>query len=495
MIKMTLNDEYVVDPCQFADNFNGLLRSDHKQFIDVAENSRKVALCNRFSNIIGPNPSYGYFAMTRGSISELENTDVTLRIETETIKIKQEGLIMVMATGVIPVAPGDFYESDGDAFVVEIADKRYYGSHPWLRLDTPGQKVFNVISPAYGQDQYYTDSLDASLGAGLEIPWNWQAMLEEIWPTWLGDCPTIQNPYTSDPVNFDFRGYTNYQALQIVLGILGKQLSLNKNGSFSLIDSGANNAYQYKNDSKKILYRGALDERAEWIEPVMTYFPKGVSVHFQKTSVNSGSENVFTKESGQWYTDMEHVISVDGTESQVSDSTKVIADSYQQIWDDMPAWVDPYTGVINNLTAITARATERTNEFYQNLIRPGFRMNEVYSQLIDFDICGTLQAVSWVQVQKRGGAFITEIYCHPRKQLRVENGEIVPMSIQPQSPWQWRSAPIYPPETMLWQNDGFLSSGSASGTQDDEYNGHEVRYDPATKTFVAGIYVKGVPTS
>lgn len=322
-------------------------------------------------------------------------------------------------------------------------------------------------------------------------------MLDEVWPTWLGDSPTLPHSYASDPVGFDFRGVTNYQAVTIILTALNKQLALNTDGSFSAIDSGSNNdTTKARNDRLRRYYKPALDEALEWIEPVQTFYPKGVKVHFPKTATNSGSENVFTKDSGQWYADMEHVITVLATSSQVNDNiTNLLSGSYQQMWDDMPAWTDPYTGTIENLAAITARATERANEFYENFITDDLRIHEVYSQLIDFELCGTLQAVSWSQSYRRGGAWVTEIFCHPRQQMMVSGGELIPEFIQPVSPWQWRAAPIYPPETMLWRNDGFLSSGSSSGTQDDEYNGHEVRYDPATKTFRTGIYVKGVPTA
>lgn len=487
----SINGMPCLDPRVFLENVSGLAASKDHQWLDVANRVSLAALTNRFIKVSGAASSYGYFAVTRGVLNKIKNTSITLELEGGGQPIKQEGLIFVRATGMAPIMPNR--GSAGDAFVVEIADKRYYGNHPNMKLDGSGQKIFNVPAVAYGQSQYYEESINPVTG----LPWTWQEMFNELWPGFLGGTPpTLGDVLTANPVGFDFRSYTSYQAIQIILNQLTLSLALDDDGAFYVINSGVPDADTSSNDQLMNKYKSSQDEDIEWVEPVSAFYPYGVSVIFQKTATNSGSENVFTKESGQWYADMTHTEYVDATSVQLSalDRNNLLANTYHQIWDDMPAWVDPYTGVIANQADLTIRANERMVDFYHNLIAENLRAHGCYSALIPFALCATMQAISWVQQHRRGGAWTTEYWCHPREQASIEGGQLIPVTTKPESPWQWRSAPIYPPETMLWRNDGFLSSGSASSTQDDEYNGTEIRYDPSTKQFVDGIYVKGVPS-
>lgn len=492
MNSITLNNLPVFDVVQFHRNFFGMTSRGDRQFIDLAGRKNLVSLCNRFCNITGANNSVGYFAVNRRTVRKLaESSNITLNLMGDNDSFSQSGLLLACATGVAPITPGKI--SDDDAFVVEIVDKRYFGNHPWIKSDNAVQKMFNVPSPLYGKNQYYTDTLDASLGAGLEITWSWQAMLDEVWPSYLGNPPTLPNVPAYEPVGFDFRGFTDYQALQIILACLNKSLALNQDGSFSLLDFGVADEGTRSNDRLKEQMAGALDERVEFIEPAKLYYPKGVKIHFHKTATNSGSENVNTKDSGQWYTDMDYVITVAATSAMAGyeDITELQSGFYHHIWEDLPAWVDPYTGTIENLTDLQARATDRADRFYSDLIAPSLRVQESYSALIDFNLCSTTHGISFQQIPERGGAWVTSVFCHPKMQLAVCGGEIVPEFIKPVPPWQWKAAPVYPPDTVLWRNDGLLTSGSATATRDDEYNGTELRYDPVTKTYVEGIYMKG----
>lgn len=494
MAYIAINQMAVLDPCLFLDNVMAMATASDRQWLDITNRLDLAKLTNRWGDVSGPNPSYGYFAVTRKIVNAIKDKPVTLYLQSGSISKTQKGLMMVRATGMEPLAPTDGGD-DSDMFVVELADYRYYGAHPQLDLDFPGFKLFNAPAPAYGQDQLYDDTINPDTGE----PWTWQEMFDELWPDWMpGDPPQFTDDQTpnSIPIGFDFRSFTNYQAITIVLNYLTLSLALDIDGSYYLTNSGTED--QFHNSNKLLFdkYSGARDEEVEWSEPVSTFYPKGVRVIFQKTSTNSGSENVFIKAPGQWYADMEHIESVDAGDDQLSslERSKLLANTYHQIWDDMPAWVDPYTGVLANATDIAARGQFRMEEFYANLVKKKYRRHGILSEMVPLDICGTLQACVFVQQQTRGGAWTTEYWCHPNIQAKVEGGKVQLETVKPISPYQWRSAPIYPPETMLWRNDGFLTSGSSTSTSDDEYNGHEIRYDPATKTFKEGIYVKGVPT-
>lgn len=490
MAYCSLNGMACFDPLVFFGNVSALASSDDCQWIDIAKRLRLAGLTNRFTKVSGPASSYGYFAASRAVMNKIKDVDITLEMQGGTTPIKQAGLVFVRATGMAPVMPNN--GSDGDSFVVEVADRRYYGNHPWMKLDALGQKMFNVPAVAYGQDQYYEDTINEDTG----LPWTWQQMFDELWPDFLkGRSPSLGDVFVNNPVGFDFRSYTNYQAIQIILNQLTLSLALDDDGSYYIINTGVTDEDTPFNDQLINKFKSSIDEDIEYIEPVRTYYPIGVSVMFQKTATNSGSENVFTKENGQWYTDMIHTEYVLAGSNQLStlDRNKLLANTYHQIWDDMPAWVDPYSGDIANQTDLTNRANDRMADFYHNLITDNIRTHGSYSALVPFTLCGTMQAVSWVQQIKRGGAWTTEYWCHPREQAGIDGGTLIPVTTRPESPWQWRSAPVYPPETMLWRNDGILTSGSASGSSDDEYNGAEIRYDPATKRFIDGIYVKGVP--
>lgn len=494
-MEISLNDNPAMHPVPFWRNVSSIGNLG-TQYLDITQRRQLVGLCNRFCKPSGGNPAYGYFAMNRFGLNKLKDVDIELVMSVNDAEIVQGGLRMVRATGVAPVVPGK--KSDGDAFVIEVADKRFYGNHPHVSGDTSAQKIFNIPAPLYGKDQYYTESLDPSLGPGLEVPWDWQGMLDEIWPSWLGASPTLStaNVFATNPVGFDFRGMSPYQAVQVILGSLMLELKLNSDGSFDAINSGVEDSFSRANDRLRTKYASAIDESVEWVEPVSSYIPKGVKVHFHKTATNSGSENVFTKDDGQWFADLEHVITINASATQASSqSSKLVADFYHQIWDDSPAWTDPYSGVIENLTDLQARAQDVADRYYGNILAGKSRFHEVYSWLIDFNVCGLLQGISWAQCIDRGGAWVTEIFAHPRMQAAFSGGRLVPEWIRPRSPWQWKAAPVYPPDTMLWRNDGLLTSGSSTSTQDDLYNGTERRYNPATRSFVDGIYVKGVPAS
>lgn len=485
----SLNDMPCLEPVLFARNVANI-KNTVRNFLDVAGRVRLAGLTNRFLHVSGKNPSYGYFAVTRETVEKIKNENVELVMKCGEVTHKFSGLRVVKATSMAPVISSA--TGDSDAFVVEIADKRYFGTHPRMKLNFGGYKMFNVPAPAYGKDQYYEDTINPDT----TLPWTWQEMFDELWPSYLGTAPTLADTLTADPVGFDFRAFTNYQAISIVLDHLCLELALDNDGTFYTVNHGTRDETSITNEAKEYRYRNTLSESIEYIDPVAQYYPKGVDVLFQKTSINSGSENVFTKESGQWYTDMYHTETIDATDAQLSqlDRSYLMSNTYHQIYDDMPCWVDPYTGVVQNQADITTRAQERMTSFYSDLIKGVYRYHKLYSYLVPLDLCGTLQAIGFIQQQERGGAWTTEVWCYPGMQMRVSGGDIVPESVKPVSPWQWRSAPIYPPETMIWRNDGLLTSGSAVATRDDEYNGVEIRYDPVTKQYVEGIYVKGVPT-
>lgn len=490
MAYCSINKMPCLDPCVFLENVAGLAASNDRQWLDVAGRAGLASLVNRFIDVSGPVPSYGYFAVTRDVVDAVSNSRISIELVSGNTVIRRSGLYFVRATGMAPIAPSK--KSPKDSFVMEIADARYFGNHRWMQLDGSGDKMFNVPATAYGQDQYYEDTINSDTGN----PWSWQEMFAELWPTFLGKVPALPRTFTNIPVGFDFRSYTAYQAVQIVLDALTLSLAPNDDGTFYVTNTGTPDSFSISNDFLFNKFSGAVDEDIEYIEHVVSYYPKGVAVQFQKTATNSGSENAFTKAGGQWYADMIHVEQIDATDAQLQslERGKLLTNTYHQIWDDMPCWVDPYTGAIANQADLTVRANERMRNYYSNLIDIDFRTHGCYSALVPFDLSGTMQAVSWVQQLRRGGAWSTEYWCHPREQMGVEGGDLIAVTSRPSSPWQWRSAPIYPPETMLWRNDGFLSSGSGGGTSDDEYNGTEIRYDPATKQFIDGIYVKGVQT-
>lgn len=486
----SLNGYPCLNPNVFAKNFMRRASSIDGQFLDLMGRGQLVSRCNRFINTIGPKPSYGCFAVTRSVLDKIkDSTDIELLLESGTKQIKYQKLIFASkATSVSPIAPST--QESGDAFVIEIADRRFYGNHPTMKLDFVGDKMFNVPAPSYGQDQFYEDTINQDTGD----PWSWQEMFEELWPVWLSSTvPELATAPDVNPVGFDFRSFTNYQAIQIILGIVGNGLMLNYDGTYTIIDHGVKDSTYYKNTAKRNENKKNLDESVEWIEPAQSKYPKGVTVFFQKTATNSGSENVLTKENGQWYTDMLYSVSVLATTSELSgvEISKAL-NGYHQIWDDMPCWVDPYSGVIANQADLDARAQQRMTAYYADLIKNDYRLHEVYSDLIDFYLCGTLQAISYVQQLGRGGAWTTEIFCHSELMAEVQGGNLVPTTVQPQAPWQYRSAPVYPSDLVLVRNDGIYSSGSSTDTLDDKYNLTEIGYNPANDQFVDRIYLKGI---
>lgn len=492
MISVTIDGISCLNPQVFYNNVASLAATRSRQWIDIASRVQLASLVNRFIDVAGPGSSYGYFAVNRALVDKVKSkNNIKLIFGHDQFKKEYENLVFVRATGMAPIAPQT--KSGADAFVLELADRRYFGNHAWMKLDHDAQNMFNVPAPSYGVDQFYTDTVNSETG----LPWTWQEMINELWPSFLGTTvPTLPasltDQLTAKPVGMDFRNFTAYQSLQIVLNHLNVDMVLRKTG-YEFVETGAIDDQTTDNDQLINMFSGAYDEEIEFIEPVKTNYPRGVKVYFQKTASNSGAESTITKENGQWYCDMHHIETVEVTSAQLAanDISKTL-NSYQQIYDDLPAWVDPFSGEIANQAEITARAALRMKNYYRSLVKDSLRAHASYSHMVPFKTCGTMSAISWVQQLRRGGAWSTEYWCHPRMQASISGGSIVPATIQPVSPWQWRSAPIYPPDILLVRNDGFLSSGSASGTNDDEYNMTNIRYNAATKQFVSDVYLKGV---
>lgn len=384
--------------------------------VDRFNRRARVSRCNRFLNPLGQSPAQGYLLMMKKDVETLSSTaSHTLTIEQSPglPKIEAKRLMIVHAESVFNAV-----DSRDMIYLVEIADRRWYGTTKYFQLDFASNQnsIYNIPSPIY-PGQYYEDSTIAGTA------YTWQEMLDIVWPTWLSSTlPTL--PYTphGTPTGFDFRGMSPYEALGCILDRIGCALRyVPSTGEYEIDRVGVLAGQVTAQTAIADKYEKYKDDELYYLDPTLAVFPKGVAVNFHKKATQPGSENSYPLTSDQWYTNHIYSKVIDGTAINFGTGASVLDNTYAQLWDDLPAEVDPFSGVISNTSALDARAQERCDKFYEALCSISTRYRESYSAAINFECSGMCRGVMW-----RSGAnneWITERYNHPRFMLTVADGE------------------------------------------------------------------------
>lgn len=464
--------------------------------VDRFNRRARVELCNSFINPLGQQPCKGWLLMKKKDIVALRTS------ASHTLKIEQpDGLPTVECKRLlITHAEAVFNADDSDEmlYVAEIADRRWYGCNSYYDLDfvTPQKDMFNLPAELY-PGQYY----DASRNAGND--YTWEEMFNKVWPAWLSSSPPsfptdlvdefwttyVAPPNTTPaPVGFDFRGHTPYESLGIILGKLGFALNYRPDTGFYKIAAVYNTT---RSEGIEGLNIGLEDKYAKYLEDEMVYYdptiamlPKGVSVNFHVRATQPGSENTYSN----WLTGMIHreTVAYDDTDPVLVYS---LDNTYAQVWDDLPAELDPFTNTISNTTQLQRRATERMRAFYRQLTRARLasdrRYRKAFAIALPFYTTDHNRGVAWRS--REDDRWWTEIYNHPRFQLTVNEStgqfDHLPSSTRVRPPLLGPQLPNYPYEVFVGRVEG---EPDADGWQTVV----ERRLNPGDNTVTDGITFK-----
>lgn len=386
--------------------------------VDRFNRQKKVGYCNSFFSPLGQAPCKGWLLMKKKDVVSLATS------ASHILKIEQPQLPTIeFKRLLITHAEACFNATDSNdlLYVVEIADRRWYGSNEYYRFGfrSVDQSMFNLPAELY-PGEYHEDSLNVSLD-----PYTWQEMIDDLWPLWLsGTAPTL--PYTPDgePIGFDFRAVSPYEALGIVMARIGCALRYkSETGEYEIERVGVLSGHVTSQDQLAETNKKYLEDELHYYDPTIAVFPKGVVVKFHKRATQPGSENVFVADSDQWLTGMVYIKEIAGTATNFGSGATVLDNTYAELWDELPAETDPFTGTVANTSAIDTRAQERADKFYEALCRASTRYREAYGVAVGFEPSGICRGVAWRTGEN--GELWTERYNHPRYSLMVKDGEFV----------------------------------------------------------------------
>ena len=446
--------------------------------IDRFSRQTWVARCNRFLNPLGQSPCAGYLLMMRKDMEALETS------ASHTLRIEQPGLPTIECKRLL-ITHGQAVFNANDSrdmmYVVEIADRRWYGASGYYNLDFVSTAVdmFNIPAGVYPGD-YYDDSTNSG------TPYTWQEMLDEVWPAWLSTtAPTL--PYTphETPIGFDFRGSSPYEAVGIILSRIGCALRyVPSTGEYEVDRVGVLAGQSTAQDQLAEKYKKYLDDELHYFDPTIAMVPKGVAVNFHKRSTQPGSEDTYPLGTGQWMTNMIYTKYIDGTADNFGSGATVLDNTYASLWDDLPAEVD-FSGTLTNSSDIDDRAQERCDKFYESLCRASTRYREGYAVALPFESSGICRGV--LLATGENDDWYTERYNHPRWMLGVKDGEFEAVgnaTTLNRPPILGPMLPVYPYETFIGRVEG---EPDADGWQPVV----ERRINPETNEIIDGTSWQG----
>lgn len=383
--------------------------------VDRFDRQSKVEMCNRFLNPLGQHHCTGYLLMKKSDIEAVS------RSSSNTLKIEQSSSLPPLEFKNLMVTHGEaaFNAMDADdmIYVIEIVDRRWFGNGKYFDVDfeASSQQIFNLPAELY-PGEYHADSLNSG------TPFTWQEMIDELWPTWLSSAaPTL--PFTPDgtPEGFDFRGGGAYEAIGIVMDRLNCAIRyVPSTGGYTIEQLGVVSSLTNSEDYKVDKYKKYLEDELQYLDPTIAVFPAGTVVNFHMQATQPGSENTFPKTSDQWSTNSIHSVRTDADADNLPDEAIVQNGVYAQLWDDLPATVDPFTGTVSNTTDLNARALERHDDFYSRRHDNDSTYRRVYIAGINFETSGKCRGVGWMQGEE--GELLTETRCHPQMKLSINNG-------------------------------------------------------------------------
>ena len=293
-----------------------------------------------------------------------------------------KNLLVVKSESVTPGLEGDPHE----CLLVELADIRH------VCKAIPIDRGYNLRAVPDGT--YYASS---TLGG---TPWTWAEMLAHLWETVgtdrLGTFPGL--PFTPDgtPDGFAFWAMSAWDALcdaleRIACAVVPDPLA----GTWSIVQVGAPDAAAEAALEK---WKTVRIWDAYFEESVRGRIPSAVRVLFRQLPNDPGTSPYYP------------IAVADPTADAVSSGFE--PDTQADLFDDLPA-VYNASGVLQNLPALTSRATERARDYYRELWHGFNRLTRIFGvPLSDRHLLPgrRIRATSWYDV---GTGMKTEVDRYP----------------------------------------------------------------------------------
>jgi hypothetical protein len=261
--------------------------------------------------------------------------------------------------------------SDSNAvYLVEITDARGLVWNRWFQK--PVVAGYNVRSPAY-PDQYYSLTINGG------IPWTWNQLCQNLWPSELGVYPGLPIVPASTPENWNLFGMSVFQSLCDVLDHLGCTIAvdLTKDSPFTIVSQGASDSVF---DALTAQWNGRKEDDQEWIDTGSGRVSGTVTVLFHIRYQYYGTEESIRNDSLQWQTKSVYQV------SQAAPAFFTGAVGTHYLCDDFQVRVDidgnPF---VADITTANAIATERIAQYFDRIYSgtQGF-LRRVYGGIVPF---------------------------------------------------------------------------------------------------------------
>ena len=377
-----------------------------------------VGKANSFRCTLGSEPGRGWVLMTRGVLEVMglnQLHDLTFDNGKDPEIIVKD---LVVISPIVCVTPGwgnQLLKDPNSAYLVELADVRYFAANSRWKQPTILNTAYNVLAPA-ATKEYYQDTLRPG---GLR--YTWQTMLNDLWilvavPE-LGPSP--QMPVTARvgfPKNFRFHGVSAWQAYNEVLTHLNYAFALNPLNPAatrsSLVQLG-------QLGQGSTLGQAQINRRGRLIWDLYpevndrSLFPEKVRVFFPSIREHYGTE-----ESTGWAANSQESTTPLYSVTLTSAVPNTQAGSIAHVYDDLPAIFD-FAYAITNQVDLDARAAERANDFYRTLTVFGSIIHQRYAGFLKdagFLPGPWLSGVAWMDTgggaASPQGGWVTEIIRH-----------------------------------------------------------------------------------
>lgn len=408
--KVTFNGLPVLSPAAVA-------RSLRSANLDVPPD---IWLANHFICPLG-SPARGHLLMAKVHLDQINFnlTNHTLRIHTPPLDPVEHKNLIIVPGKTRRIGKG--LSTNANAlYLVEIADRSWFGANPYFNCEirtsqdaannifNTNQELFNIPAGLY-PGEYYEESRQIISLSGTRQNWTWESMAKCLWPSFLGTKPTTVLPYSPDgaPVGFDLRTMPHLQAYSGVLGRLGCSLRyISSTGGYDVVRLGDPDlALAYA--IQQLPCRQLEDDRFLGNNLLR---PAGVRVCFDVRATQPGSENTYPKEDN-WRVNSVYQHEVARTPTAEFPIASALSSIFHTIWDDMKAEMDPFSGTITNLAALTARAQERSDRFFDQLGETGEYAQRRFSGAANISTGPQCRGVAWKE--EVDGSWTTEIVNHP----------------------------------------------------------------------------------
>jgi hypothetical protein len=463
--------------------------------MDPNKYPQAIGKANGYVCPIGPEPGIGYALLLQSDLDNLDiSTPYSLTFTSSSDSAELGPLYIVNAT---QISGGAAYDPNS-VYLVRLADVRMPA-----RLSSITVQI-NVRCPAPPRTstagsssalEYYIGSLNSG------AVYTWTAAIEEIWNA-IGalseyDYPGLPYSPNGTPEGFNLIEVNAWQVLNDMLARIGCVFVYDPVGDDCQIQQLGQE--QFDLDFWLADAGIVIDDAAPYTGPTCIA-PYTIRTCFNRVEQNYGTQADTPRDEtaegtasapGNFATDPYQKV------DNVTDIEGAVAGTILTLWDDLTA-IAKFDGTILNSSALTSRATERTNNWVAdyNVSYPFFR--QVYSGVQEFLPGTQLKYVYWRNFgvgrsMKNGKGCVTEIGCYPGLPKITDAQQGIQIGWSPLenlfTPDMCRKTwPLYP-NVCQWVTVTSGTAGqSVTPTYQGLFEGLVTRIDPTANMTTSGAY-------